>query len=157
MLAPHLIVPGYKGKNGQSLCLQNFGPVPFFVLLPLTMLREHIESNTIRILPDTNVTCFSKPSVTAPVSLSQQNGRKKKGKDKEQEAEEDNGDDQYDYPDDLEEDDESILTKVIIQFLHDVALLSNNETKGNTPLECKHLDVPPHPKDIKNIFFVRPW
>ncbi len=48
--APSLIVPRLK-MNGKKVCLADFGEAPFQVVLPLTMLKHHVESLAVRITP----------------------------------------------------------------------------------------------------------
>ena len=55
--------------------------------------------------------------------------RENKDKDKQDKTEQGNDNNQYDYPDDLEEDGETIFTKENIQFLHDIIFLSHNKAK----------------------------
>ena len=45
VLAPNFIVPGIK-KGGKSVCLADFGDVPFELVLPLHMLAPHIDTRT---------------------------------------------------------------------------------------------------------------
>jgi hypothetical protein len=51
VLAPSLCVPGYTcngGSGNRAATLSDFGPPPFRVALPLTMLKVHVDSDTIR-------------------------------------------------------------------------------------------------------------
>eukprot|EP00978_Attheya_sp_CCMP212_P003543 scaffold7436_cov83-Attheya_sp.AAC.1 len=51
VVAPHLVVPGMKTGKGEQACLGDFGKPPFQVVFPLLMMREHVESENIRVLP----------------------------------------------------------------------------------------------------------
>ena len=65
VLSPNLVVPGLK-RNGQKICLGDFGEPPFNIPLPLGMLRDHIESNAIRTFVGKPLHIDSTPRITRP-------------------------------------------------------------------------------------------
>jgi hypothetical protein len=48
VLGPNLVVPKFASLNSAKACLCDFGEPPFTVLIPLSMIRRHVESGTIR-------------------------------------------------------------------------------------------------------------
>ena len=49
VLAPSLVVPGVK-KHSKPMCLGDFGPPPFLMMLPLNMLKVHVNGD-VRVTP----------------------------------------------------------------------------------------------------------
>ena len=70
VLAPSLFVPkhGIVGSDGrkQNASLSDFGEVPFVALLPLTALKPHIESNSVRTYHEAPPTEPSYHHITPP-------------------------------------------------------------------------------------------
>ncbi|CAJ1958310.1 unnamed protein product [Cylindrotheca closterium] len=156
VVAPHYIVPYVKKKeSGGPVCLDDFGAPPFFVILPLTMLKQHIESDTIRPFPNMNPNVNNMTGATggaippAPIvppappapprimqnQLFDQN---------ETFTEEDTG--QIGTMDQLDGDAETAavnLSNKDVEMLHKVCLLGDKAALGNDLLACAHLDNAP--------------
>ena len=49
VLAPSLIVPGLKKDDGERVSLRDFGNAPFCVMLPLSMVKGHVDSADVRV------------------------------------------------------------------------------------------------------------
>ena len=49
VLAPSLIVPGLKKDDGDRVTLRDFGNAPFCVMLPLSMVKGHVDSADVRV------------------------------------------------------------------------------------------------------------
>jgi hypothetical protein len=49
VLASKLVVPKIKSSSGERMTLGDFGVPPFQVVLPIGMMKPHIESDSIRI------------------------------------------------------------------------------------------------------------
>ncbi|KAI2504201.1 hypothetical protein MHU86_10224 [Fragilaria crotonensis] len=51
--SPSLVVPGLKKVlNKEGVCLRDFGVPPFLIILPLKMLKHHVDSHLVRIFTD---------------------------------------------------------------------------------------------------------
>jgi len=49
VLAPKLVVPKLKSSSGERMTLGDFGVPPFQVVIPIGMMKPHIDSDSIRI------------------------------------------------------------------------------------------------------------
>ena len=71
VLSTSLVVPGFrKGSKikRESVSLGDFGTPPFTIVLPLKMLKHHVDSNLVRIFSDNtadSATTLSSPQSTA--------------------------------------------------------------------------------------------
>lgn len=55
VVSPSLVVPGLKKGSKtkrESVCLRDFGTPPFTIVLPLKMLKHHVDSTMVRIFSD---------------------------------------------------------------------------------------------------------
>jgi hypothetical protein len=66
VMSPFLIVPGFKKgpTKNENVSLHDFGAPPFLIVLPLKMLKHHVESPIIRVFSEINPTV--KQSVATP-------------------------------------------------------------------------------------------
>lgn len=67
IMSPSLVIPGYKktANGNNKACFGDFGRAPFKIVLPLKMLKPHVDSPTIRTLADIHPASTR----TAPVTL----------------------------------------------------------------------------------------
>ena len=70
---PGLVIPGVKRKQSGKfvpVCLNDLGDAPFNVMLPLTMLKLHVEPDRVRATPTgTCVTATTTPTAMAGTSV----------------------------------------------------------------------------------------
>jgi hypothetical protein len=52
VFAPFFVVPNIKRRDGKKMILGDFGDAPFTVVLPLQMIKPHIDSGIVRITND---------------------------------------------------------------------------------------------------------
>jgi hypothetical protein len=65
--APHMTVPYLKKLNRGKVCLGDFGEPPFLVVLPLTMLKPNVPSDSIRSYPESRDNIPDNTTPPAPI------------------------------------------------------------------------------------------
>jgi hypothetical protein len=70
VLAPKLVVPKIKSSSGERMTLGDFGVPPFQVVLPIGMMKPHIDSDSIRI---TNIADHTNNQATMNTANNQAN------------------------------------------------------------------------------------
>jgi hypothetical protein len=154
VLAPLLCVPGYKFAKGRGkVCLQDFGAPPFFIVLTLKMLKDHVDSPSIRIFSHINpsakapaATCTEPTQATRQVLEHDVLDFSETDERKVDEAEVNDG------FDDLEEEDalRKSLSSEDIDLVGLAGLVGDQAEKGALEFLCEFLDD--SPANIKDIF-----
>ena len=149
VMSPSLVVPGFKKANKKGkVCLRDFGAPPFLIVLPLKMLKHHVDSPSIRTFSEAHplakppaTRCTVPTQVTRPalehdvLDFSETDERKR-------DEVKDN-----DAFDDLEDAPESKLRKSLssldIDLVGLAGLVGDQAEEGSSAFPCEHLDDPP--------------
>lgn len=179
--APHFVVPYVKKEDGEAVCLGDFGSTPFFVIFPLTMLKQHIDSPDIRTFPNLHEPIATVgPTPPAPVLAENSTGRGCTTRAQQAEINAAAGQEaaaaDMDGEDDLEDDDTNMNNAVldeidreadnaVLEFsaedfatLRKVSILGDDAASGKNLLLCPHLDPPPDQiQDKFSVVVSDPW
>jgi hypothetical protein len=160
VISNSLVVPGLKKQNGGKISLGDFGPVPFAVPLPLTMLRLHDAAGASRNFPDklSSDTSTSRQVNTRPnlTGNTPPNPRSETRNADTTDHNIDSHDNDLECIDieNIQAEDEFVLSSSDIELLRALDSAMGNSTESNTILKCKHLDDPPDSNHIRNVFSV---
>ena len=149
--APHLVVPTIKsGDVRRPATLGDCGEVEFEVVVPLHMIRMHVESAEVRPTPMNEV--VDEGGSTAAAAPSHQRPRQLNPRLSPTQSPPDEEDDGIEEVEDGEADElMPNLTEEDIEGLRLAIFAAGEASEGRpAPLECPHLDAPPSPKDITN-------
>jgi hypothetical protein len=91
--APNLIIPGLKKVHDEQVSLGKFGPTPFLIRVPITMLKNHVEDTTPLVV-DTS----QQDSVEAVESIKDVEMRLSHNDDDDDDDNDDDDDDDDDNP-----------------------------------------------------------
>ena len=158
--SPGMIIPKYLKRNSASneVTLEDLGETD--IILPLSMLKEHVPCNHFRPTPiHPRVTGRSQPVTTESTQRKSGRGQVKR---KHSPADGYESDDSRSSDDDDELDDEfseaqieedmKTLTPEHIKLLRAAIFASEEIQDGKVPLQHDKLEDPPKPEDILNRF-----
>jgi len=155
--APHLFVPGIKNSRGNHACLGDFGDPPFSILLPIKMMKKHIDDNSIRNTPpahdhvDESTANVTEPAAILDMRLSQEEDCQDFDTSSETLETEIEIDDEAEF-DDVVDEMSRDLTSEDIEHLKAITILSEAAAENRVVLKCEGLDDPPQASEIKDVF-----
>ncbi|CAJ1964154.1 unnamed protein product [Cylindrotheca closterium] len=148
-------VPYVKKESGEPVCLADFGAPPFLVILPLTMLKQHIESDDIQTFPNMNDDTGTTRTTTPPAPP--QSPRTVQHQvinqdDTSTEEEDSTGPTGMDLLDNNADAEAVHLSNDDVTLLRKVCLLGKEAALRHNLLTCAHLEPAPTPDTINDWF-----
>lgn len=152
--ASHLVVPNISTADGSKATLGDLGEAPFTVVVPISMLRQKVNSESIRnsepepAAPRVDAVAGVPPPAAATNSAANPSVPRTSSST---EGEDDDGHDDYDGYDGGADDLMQTLTADDIETIRAAINNANSATAapaGTIPLQCPHLDPPPAPNAI---------
>ena len=143
--ASHLIVPRMKNSKDERATLGDFGEPPFRVVLPISMLREHVESDDIRVTTPEELPRENDEGGQSPPASTANSDCPSASQGSHDEV-------NHEYIDGAADEEMAGLTTEDIEFLRAIDQESEAALNGQTPLQCPHLDPPPDPGAVKNVY-----
>jgi hypothetical protein len=146
VLSPSLLLKALKDSNGRKPCLDDFGPAPFKMILPLNMLKNHVASDHVRNFDMPVVGRTSSRRITAPASstiIRHRDDRLDKTSDTEKTSDT-NILSSVDSQDDEEYLQEDLVPEKHVALVQHAELVAATAEQGNRQgMQCEHLDEPP--------------
>jgi hypothetical protein len=150
--SPSMKVPRYKMSNGGVVTIGAFRNCN--VVLPVTMLKEHVESDAIRSTPESAEQQLQ-IGVTAPASSNGKPPRTSAAGTKttqEQDNDDDAAEDQDVSYSITEIEDFGEVTTIDCDMLRCAIFCAGEYQSGRSPISCENLDQAPNPDSIQNKF-----